>query len=365
MPQRPDSEDFTEIFCNDIPLLDVRAPVEFEQGAFPAATNIPLLNDEQRHEVGKRYKDAGQDAAIKLGWELATPEVLESRQTAWADFATENAEGYLYCFRGGLRSKLSQELMEKSGQKFPRIIGGYKAMRRFLIDSMEENLAALNFINVGGRTGSGKTVLLNQLEHSIDLEGLANHRGSAFGAELGGQPSQIDFENSLAIDLLKHRKQERGKIFIEDEGRLIGRSSLPKSLVSILKSCPLVVVEEGIDSRTELLYQDYVGRELVDYKKLYGDEKGARLFSDNILERVSKIQRRLGDEAFKELNGIAVDAQRELLENNNPEGYRGAVKNLLQNYYDRMYEYQLDQKENEVVFRGSRADVLLWAKSQT
>ena len=136
----PQIDDYRSILLNDIPLLDVRAPVEFDQGAFPLAENFPLINDQEREEIGIRYKNLGQDEAIRLGHELVQGDSKSQRVTHWQNFFEQYPQGVLYCFRGGMRSKITQQwIYEQTGKIFPRVKGGYKAMRRFLIDELEHS----------------------------------------------------------------------------------------------------------------------------------------------------------------------------------------------------------------------------------
>ena len=202
MSTRPDTEDFASVLLSGVPLLDVRAPVEFAQGAFPASVNLPLMNDEERHRVGLQYKQKGQDAAIVLGHALVSGEIKAQRVAQWVKFAQEHPEGYLYCFRGGLRSRISQQWLADAGLPYPRIIGGYKAMRSFLIEKLNTSIAASKFVLVAGFTGCGKTEVIQNLDAAIDLEKLAHHRGSSFGKHATDQPVQIDFDNLLAIALM-------------------------------------------------------------------------------------------------------------------------------------------------------------------
>src|SRR5690606_38752546 len=147
-----------------------------------------------------RYKQLGQDAAIELGHRLVSGETKARRVAAWAEFAQNNPSGYLYCFRGGLRSQISQQWLEElTGVRYPRVIGGYKAMRAFLLGALQSAITECRFVVLGGLTGTGKTDVLRQLDNSIDLEAHAHHRGSSFGRHANAQPSQIDFENRLAI----------------------------------------------------------------------------------------------------------------------------------------------------------------------
>ena len=128
--------DFRHIFLNDVPMMDVRAPVEFGQGAFPGVVNHPLMNDDERQQVGTCYKQKGQDAAIALGHQLVSGATKQQRIEAWAGFAQAQPQGVLYCFRGGLRSQIVQQwLKSEAGIDYPRVIGGYKALRSFLIDA--------------------------------------------------------------------------------------------------------------------------------------------------------------------------------------------------------------------------------------
>ena len=142
-----------------------------------------------------------------------------------------NPDGYLYCFRGGLRSQIVQQwLKSEAGIDYPRVVGGYKAMRTFLLETTEQAVAECDFVLVGGMTGTGKTEVLAQLGNAVDLEAHANHRGSSFGKRASAQPAQIDFENVLAIDLLKRRAAGQQQFVLEDEARLI------LSLIHIFRS---------------------------------------------------------------------------------------------------------------------------------
>ena len=218
-----DTENYLSLFLQDTPLMDVRSPLEHSKGTFPCATNQPLLDNEQRALVGTCYKKKGHDAAVKLGHELATDDIRRQRMSGWINFVENNPDGYLFCFRGGERSHITQSWLKDAGYHYPLVKGGYKAMRNFLLERLEHSIAECTIIVLSGKTGTGKTRLLNQLNGSIDLEGIANHRGSSFGRRIGGQPSQIDFENQLSIALLKHLHSNPGQpVILEDESKLIG-----------------------------------------------------------------------------------------------------------------------------------------------
>lgn len=353
---RPDSRDFSRLFLADTPMIDTRSPGEFAEGAFPNAVNLPLMQDDERAQIGLCYKQEGQQAAIALGHRLVQGAIKESRIAAWQAFAKINPDGYLYCFRGGLRSRISQQWLQEAGVAYPRIIGGYKAMRRYLIHQLETS-AQHRFMIVSGQTGCAKTRLLQGLEHSVDLEGLANHRGSAFGKRLGGQPSQIGFENALSIALLKHRHAApQAAVVLEDESRLIGRIALPEVLRNSMAKAPLAVVEMPLPERVEHTFHNYILRNLADWQTHAGEVSGFAAFADELRQNLATLQRRLGghrhSQLLSEMNAALAAHAR-----GNPEAHRSWIETLLRDYYDPMYAYQLGLKAGRVIFRGSYDEV--------
>ena len=143
-------DDFESILRSDTPLIDTRSPTEFAKGSLPAAVNLPLMNNEEREAVGRCYKEQGQAAAIRLGHELVSGNLREERVRAWQTFATRHPDGALFCFRGGLRSEIAQRWLQHAGVDFPRIKGGYKAMRRWLIDTSDNLISNGRLLLVGG-----------------------------------------------------------------------------------------------------------------------------------------------------------------------------------------------------------------------
>ena len=145
--------DIKAIFREEIPLIDVRAPVEFDAGAFSQASNLPILDDTQREQVGICYSSSGPEAATSLGHDLVSGEDRDIKVAAWLGFLREHPEALLYCFRGGQRSRIACEWLKAEGYEVPRVEGGYKALRRCLLDAIE-NISPL--IIIAGKTGSGK-----------------------------------------------------------------------------------------------------------------------------------------------------------------------------------------------------------------
>ena len=363
--QLPLIYDYRELFLNDTPLLDVRAPIEFVQGAFPHARNLPLIDDEERHAIGIRYAELGQEQAIALGHELVQGEVRDRRIRDWIEFTQQHPHGALYCFRGGMRSKISQQwIYETTGVAYPRIQGGYKALRRFLLNELDVAADLLQALVIGGRTGVGKTRLLQRIEQHIDLEGVYQHRGSTFGNRVTPQPSQIDIENTLAIALLKHRSNNIHELVLEDEAPNIGSRSIPASLFQAMQKAPLILVEAEIEERVALVFDEYINVSLAEYQQVQGDESGFELWADNLRNALDRIQRRLGAQRHHALKAILEDAIRQQRVDNNREHHKTWIRSMLLEYYDPMYDYQLERKSERIVFRGDRESIVEYLYTQ-
>jgi tRNA 2-selenouridine synthase len=356
---RDNSADFGQIFLNDLPMMDARAPVEFSKGAFPGVINLPLMDDLERQKVGTCYKQQGQDAAIKLGHQLVSGELKAARIAAWVAFAQANPHGYLYCFRGGLRSQLVQQwLKAEAGIDYPRVLGGYKAMRTFLLDTTEQALAQCSFVILGGLTGTGKTEVLAQLDNALDLEGHANHRGSSFGKRATAQPAQIDFENGLAIDILKKRHAGHQQFVLEDESRMVGSCNLPLDLHQGMQGYPLVWLEESLEGRVTRILADYVTNLCAEFIAVHGPEQGFSLFAARLQQSLSNILKRLGGERYQRLAASMNAALDEQQRSGAVELHREWIEGLLREYYDPMYAFQQENKAQRIEFRGEHAAVL-------
>jgi len=360
--------DLASIFLEDRPMMDVRAPVEFEQGAFPRADNRPLLSDEERHRVGIRYKEAGQQAAIDLGYRLVDEAEKARRIEGWQAFAEAHPEGALYCFRGGLRSRLTQQMLfEATGIAYPRVAGGYKAMRRFLLDTLETRASNAPLLLVGGRTGVGKTPFLRRFARYIDLEGRAHHKGSAFGREPIPQPTPIDFENRVAIDLLRLRHaHETAPILLEDEGKMVGARLVPPPLFERMSRAPLAVIERPIEERVEQGLKDYIIDLEAGYRRVLdtgsaGAEDHVRA---HILGAIDRVAKRLGGVRHRQVRGMAESALDAWYAQGDRDGLRELIRVMLVDYYDPMYDYQLRNKRERIAFTGSPDEVAAWLESR-
>ena len=359
-----DITDFRELFLNDRPMMDTRAPIEFLKGAFPGVLNLPLMTDHERERVGTCYKQQGQQAAVILGHQLVSGQTRAERLQAWADFARANPEGCLYCFRGGMRSQIVQQwLKQDAGIDYPRVTGGYKALRTFLIQTVDDAVEQCDLLVLGGMTGTGKTDVLVQLDNALDLEGHANHRGSSFGKRATGQPTNIDFENRLAIDVLKKRANGHQQFVLEDESRTVGSCALPLPLYQRMQNAPMVWLEDSLESRVERILRDYVVELNAEFIDKNG-EHGFALFSRRLLDSLSNIQRRLGGERYQRLQAVMEAALGEQASCGSVDLHRAWIEALLREYYDPMYAFQREKKGARIAFAGDQAAVLAYLRQQ-
>ncbi|MGB2479854.1 MAG: tRNA 2-selenouridine(34) synthase MnmH, partial [Pseudomonadales bacterium] len=337
----------------DTPMIDVRAPVEFAQTALPAAQNLPILNDDEREQVGICYKNDGQAAATALGHRLVSGETKARRIQGWVAFVQNHPNALLFCARGGMRSKLATQWLKDAGYSMTRIEGGYKQIRQLLVEQYSVDPARL--LILAGSTGVGKTEVLVQDPIHIDLEGLANHRGSAFGTRVTVQPAQTVFENGLGVQLLKWQSAGSDLLLLEDEGRLIGRLHLPPPLQAAMKAAPLVVLEASFEARALRIHQDYILDNWRRFEGVHGDDAFEK-FSEYLLQALNSIKKRLGGIGFETCQNKLTDALA-LQSLGDTSGHLGWIEYLLVNYYDPMYTYQLNQKAERIVFRGDAAEI--------
>jgi len=356
--------DLTTLLRDGTPFIDVRAEVEFEKGTIPGATNLPILDTREREKVGTCYKRSGQDAAIALGHTLVNGAVKDARVDAWVRFARAHPEAWLYCWRGGLRSRTAAQWMAEAGCPVPVVPGGYKALRQRLIDELSPAAAGERWYVIGGRTGSAKTALVNALPGGIDLEGFARHRGSSFGRRAGTPPAQVDFENALAIALLQQRHRAPGAcVFLEDESRQIGALAVPLEFYRRMRESPVVVLEVPLAQRVTKILDDYIRVDLAEHSVL-DPEHGFDNFARQLEESLARIRKRLGDERFREAHALMQHALHAHRMRDDAESHRSWIALLLAQYYDPMYDYQLGNAADRIVFRGDTDAVRAWALSR-
>ena len=319
--------------------IDLRSENEFKKGSIPQSVNIPILNNDQFKKVGIEYKKNGSDAAIALGHSLVKGSLKENLIHHWTEHLKKNPECLLYCFRGGMRSEIAVKWLNDCGVKVNRLKGGYKNFRNWVIS---QHLDIENYIKdwiiIGGLTGSGKTDFLRSFKESIDLERIANHRGSAFGVRDGGQPTQSNFENILTLDYLNHKYE---KLILEDESRTIGRAGLPGFWYQKMQSSKLVILEVDDDKRAENIYYEYV------YDEINNGNSEDKLL-EKYLGSLNNIKRRLGNVVYDNIK----DLMKSAFHQNEKEIHKEWILRLLTRYYDKMYSYKLDMRKDFIVHKG-------------
>lgn len=349
---------FRAILAAGTTIIDVRAPVEFAQGAVPAAINLPLMNDDERAAVGTCYKQKGADAALALGHSLVAGDTRARRLAAWQAALKQHPQAYLCCARGGQRSHIVQQWLCEAGSSVPLVVGGYKSLRQAAIQAIEEN-AARPMVLVGGCTGNGKTLLVRQSPEGIDLEGLARHRGSSFGRTLREQRSQASFENALAVKMLQ-RSAERW--VLEDEGTTIGANHLPEPLRLSMGRANVVVVDDPLETRLERLREEYFTGMHRGFLATHGEEQGWQEYAEYLRHGLFAIRRRLGLARFAELSTRLEHALNIQRQSGDTDAHFDWLKPLLEAYYDPMYRYQLGKKADLILFQGRWQEVADWLK---
>jgi len=300
-------------------IVDARSESEFAHAHIPGAINIPILSDHERELVGTEYKHKGKEAAVHLGFRLVGPRFHEIITDAISRTGKNNL--LIYCWRGGMRSNILGWLLSINGFRLKLLNGGYKSFRNFVLKT---NSQPRNFIVLGGATGSGKTETLAHLtvhgQPVIDLEELANHKGSAFGLlGKGKQPSNEQFENRLASKLRGFDIAEW--IWVENESRTIGSCALPEAIYNQMRKSPVLEMKVPIEVRMNRITHEYGS------------------FSIEELTSCSeKVKKRMGPQHLK----MALD----LLHSGDFQGWL----TIIMDYYDRLYGYGNDQRDSKTIF---------------
>ncbi|MEO6830680.1 MAG: tRNA 2-selenouridine(34) synthase MnmH [Chitinophagaceae bacterium] len=242
------------------PVLDVRSPSEYAHAHIPGAVSFPIFNDAERAEIGTAYKQRNREDAIKIGLTSFGPRMKEMVENAEKISAKSSGEILVHCWRGGMRSGAVAWLLDLYGYNVCVLKGGYKAYRTQVLVSFEKTYP---FVIVGGNTGSGKTLTLHELKKKgfpvLDLEGIACHKGSAFGSIPGvEQPGQEQFENNLnhALREFDFLPKEQS-IFVEDESQRIGSVNLPASIYQSVRNGKQFYLDIPFEARLDFILEDY------------------------------------------------------------------------------------------------------------
>ena len=241
--------------ADHIPTIDVRSPCEYAHAHFPNAQNLPLLNNEERAIVGTTYKHEGNQTAVLKGYELVGHKFADYIKQAIK--IAPHKKINVYCWRGGLRSNIMAFLLHSAGFEVNLLQGGYKKYRHWVLETLEQ---PKQIKIVGGKTGSGKTYVLHQLkklnQQVIDLEGLANHKGSAFGS-LGQapQPSVEMFENNLAMQW--YNIDANAILWLENESRMIGSVRIPPKIFEAMRSATTYDIQISLGRRMQHIAKEY------------------------------------------------------------------------------------------------------------
>ncbi|KAB3526734.1 tRNA 2-selenouridine(34) synthase MnmH [Alkaliphilus serpentinus] len=299
--------------------IDVRSPLEYEAGTIPNAINIPLLDNEERVEIGIIYKEEGTIAAKKRGLEMVAPKLSEYYSTLLS-LSKEYENIIVFCARGGLRSTSFLKLLDLMGIKnIYQLEGGVKKYRNYILKILEE-LKDYNFIVLHGPTGVGKTKILLELEKRrypiLDLEGLAHNKGSVFGhIGEGNRVTQKNFENTVVEHLLKYKDRV---IFVESESQRIGNVSLSNRLMDKMVKGKHVLIETNEDNRINILLESYVNQEKSNNQQL--------------AKAANKLRKRLGNEKIDQY-----------IQWINKDQYSLVAKDLLVHYYDPLYQHSIEK----------------------
>jgi tRNA 2-selenouridine synthase len=301
-------------------LIDVRSPCEHASEYIPGSINIPLLSDAERAVVGTLYVQQGEALARREALRLIVPKISQIVD----DIRCRRASGQaivIHCWRGGLRSEAVASFLSVVGIDCFRLTGGYKSFRRHLLEQLDGNRFSFTTVVLCGLTGVGKTDILKELSNLgaqvLDLESLANHRGSVFGSlGLGKQPTQKNFEAELFFRL---KGLHTGYLFLEAESRKVGKLSLPDCIFNRIKSSKRILVTASLESRRTRILSEY-------------SAQLAQQDPESAARYLGKLKERLGAKRCLELIEFARQSQ-----------FGQLVEILLAEYYDPLYGRHIER----------------------
>lgn len=305
--------------------IDVRTQAEYKEATIPGAVNIELLDYKERKLIGTIYKQKNPKKAKLKGVELVSPKI-----PALIDRINKLTKEYeniiIFCSRGGLRSKSLAEFSDLAGIEVYRLEGGYKEYRHYIIDKLDNYQFKGEISVLHGNTGVGKTYILKEMEkmgaNIIDLEGIANHRGSAFGSIGLEEPYNQKYFESLLWEELKEKDQPEGYIFVEAESRRVGHSVIPEFFHNKMKKGDNLLITASLQKRVENIYLEYI-------KDIQSNQQK---FIERVLESLTAIKKYLIQKAGKE-------SYFQLIELAESGDFKELTRILLESYYDPMYEH--------------------------
>ena len=299
-------------------ILDVRSPSEYNHAHIPGAVSLPLFDDQERAHVGTTYKKISREMAIKIGLDYFGPKMRKMVEDVEHLVSHKDQTIVLHCWRGGMRSATVAWLLRLYGFNVLVLDGGYKSFRQWVLNNLSKDY---NFYLIGGKTGSGKTMILHELAargHTIiDFEGLASHKGSAFGnIGMPDQPSQEMFENIVSLEVY-HKSRSNQVIWVEDESQRIGAINIPGDLYKIMSKSPVFFLEIPFEQRLKYIISEY-----------------GKLDRTMLVNATQRIQRRLGGlEANNTINYLM-------------DGDIETAFSILLKYYDKFYLRSLGKKNH-------------------
>lgn len=359
----------SQIFIAREKIIDVRAPVEFLQGHLPGSINLPILDDDERALIGTVYKQSGKDAALKLGLEIVSGQNKQNKLNSWINVFQMSPQTLITCFRGGLRSQITQSWITESDFTPLRLDGGYKQARSYLQHVINQLPQRSEMIVVSGRTGSNKTKLIQQLalqNFALDLEAIAKHRGSAFGGHNSPQPTQAQFENEFAVEFLRLLQKQNclsngnATLFLEDESRMIGKITQPESLFEQLRASPVLLIEESLEVRVENIFKEYILDSELGRSEDSKNNSAARNVFTQFKHAINCISKKLGGKESSEIMTLINECEIDFLKSGELSRNREWISRLLKNYYDAFYDKSLEKRNPAILARSNYSGIEKW-----